>query len=222
MAMAISNHNSVPEGFKEIPGYDGRYFINQQGDVWSTCRDKVLRTYTHRNFDYPYIKAIKNGKACTTTVYYLMRITWMPPAPGIVGIGKGLWCINHKDGDKKNNCINNLEWTTCEDNVKHAWRTGLCKPAYGEASSSAIFSSNQARQIRLRLILGEKAGHLANEYNVPHATIKKIQCYVTWKQQDHDLIDGMAQICSSKWIGILKNKLANGERMEACYRPRNR
>jgi hypothetical protein len=29
--MAESNHSSVPEGFKEIPGYDGRYFINKQG-----------------------------------------------------------------------------------------------------------------------------------------------------------------------------------------------
>jgi hypothetical protein len=36
------------------------------------------------------------------------------------------------------------------------------------------------------------------------------------------LIDEMAKICSSKWIGILKNKLANGEQMESCYRSKSR
>ena len=87
--MATDKHSSVPEGFKEVPGYDGRYFINQQGKVWSTHSNKILRTYTHRNFDYPYIKAKKNGKYRTTTVYYLMRLAWMPPAPGTVGIGRG-------------------------------------------------------------------------------------------------------------------------------------
>ena len=220
--MATSNHSSVPEGFKEVPGYDGRYFINQQGKVWGTCRSKVLHTYTHRNFDYPYIKARKNGKYYTTTVYYLMRLTWMEPAPGPVGIGKGFWCINHKDGNKKNSCIDNLEWTTCEENIRHAWRSGLCNPRHGERCSNAIFTSDQVRQIRLRLILGEKAGYLALEFDVPRATIKKMQWYISWKHQDHDLIDAMAQICSSKWIGILKSKLENGERMEACYRSKNR
>ena len=221
MAMAISNHNSVPEGFKEIPGYDGRYFINQQGDVWGTCRNKVLRTYTDVAHSYPYIKARKDGRYFTTPIHRLMRLVWMPPAPGPIGTNKGMWCVNHKDGNKTNNCISNLEWTTCEENIKHAWQNGLCSPRHGETCPNAVFNSDQVRHIRIRLIRGEKAGHLALEFNVPHATIKKMQCYVSWKHQDHDLIDDMAAICSSKWIGILKGKLESGERMESCYKPRN-
>ena len=37
--MANSNHSSVPKGFKEIPGYDGRYFINQDPDEKSIVLD---------------------------------------------------------------------------------------------------------------------------------------------------------------------------------------
>ena len=220
--MATGNHSSVPEGFKEVPGYAGRYFISKEGEVWGAARGRILRTYKGKGHGYPYIKAIKNGKPVTTRVYYLMRLTWMPPAPGRIGAGKGLWCVNHKDGNKENSRIENLEWTTCEENVKHAWRTGLCNPRHGEECPNAIFTSIEVTKIRRRLLNGEKVKDLALEYDVPTATIKKIQCYVSWKHQDHEIIDAMAQISSSKWIRVLKEKLEKGERMECCYKPKGR
>lgn len=46
--------------------------------------------------------------------------------------------VNHIDGDKRNNNVTNLEMVTNEENLKHAWRTGLCSPKHGEAKAAEV------------------------------------------------------------------------------------
>ena len=45
-------------------------------------------------------------------------------------------CVNHIDGDKQNNCVLNLEWNDWDENIKHAYKTGLAKPIYGKLNHS--------------------------------------------------------------------------------------
>ena len=199
--MATGNHSNVPEGFKEIPGYAGKYFINEQGQVWGTAKSKLLKPQVCANNPYPWVLLTKpDKKKQPTTLYFLMRITWMPPAPGSVGSRRGEWCINHIDGDKLNSHISNLEWCTAEDNLRHAWMNNL--QPYGEDRPNAQFTSEEVREIRLRLLLGEKVKHLAQEFCVNEQSIKRIQQFVTWKRQDWDLIEPMMQVCKSKWLPI--------------------
>lgn len=215
--MATSNHSSVPKGFKEIPGYANKYFINEQGQVWSVAKSKLMSPQTDATHPYPWVLLRENGRAQPRTIYYLMRLTWMPPAPGPIGTKRGEWCVNHIDGDKTNNCIENLEWLTTTENVKHAWRNGLNHTSIGENTKNAKFTSDQVRQIRLRLLLGEKTKALSDEFGVNVALIKKMQWFVSWKHQDHDLVEPMMKICQSKWLRVMKTKLENGEPMEECY-----
>lgn len=222
LAMATDKHSSVPEGFKEIPGYGGKYFINKEGEVWSISRKCLLRPRVDKGHPYPYLKPIKNGKATTTTVYYLMRITWMGPPPGKVGAGRGLWCVNHKDGNKLNSCLDNLEWVTCEENNRHAWETGLNRVFHGEESSSARLTSRQVQNIRLRCLEGEPVRKIANELKEGIELIKKIKYFVIWKHQDHDLIEPMMAICQSKFLRILKKSLDEGTRIKSFYKFKRR
>lgn len=214
--MATSNYNNAPEGFKAIPGYDGHYFIDEQGAVWSAFKKGLMSPQTDSTHLYPWVLLRENGRSQPRTLYYLMRLTWMPAAPGPIGIRRGEWCVNHIDGNKSNSHISNLEWLTISDNVKHAWRTGLNHTATGENAKNAKFTSNDVRQIRLRLLLGEKTKVLAEELNVSIVLIKKMQWFMSWKHQDHDLVEPMMTLCRSKWLRVMKVKLEKGERMEEC------
>jgi hypothetical protein len=185
MAMATSNHSSVPEGFKEVPGYDGRYFINEHGDVWSAFKKGLMSPQTDATHPYPWVLLRESNRSQPRTIYYLMRLAWMPPAPGEVGYGGDKWCINHKDGNKLNSHISNLEWTTNSNNARHAWINGL--QACGAAKKNAKFTSRQVSAIRLRVKHGESAYFLSKEFNVAYHTIKKICRFESWKHQDQNL-----------------------------------
>jgi hypothetical protein len=211
LAMATDKHSSVPEGFKEIPGYGGRYFINESGDVWSVFKKGLMSIQTDATHPYPWLLLIRvDGKKRPTAVYRLMRITWMPSAPGEVGTGRGKWCVNHKDGNKLNSHIDNLEWVTNEQNLSHAWHTGLKNDFIGEARKNTIFTGDQVRQIRLRLILGEKVKSLAEEHNCSVSAIKNVQKYHSWKHQDWDLIKQMMQVCESKLLPAMLECIKDG------------
>jgi hypothetical protein len=198
MAMATSNHSSVPEGFKEIPGYDGRYFINQDGHVWSTLRNKVLSQ--HLDSAKRYLQSLlmrPDRKAgIPRYIHKLVAFTWLGNPPGELGVKKGQYCINHKDGNKLNNCMDNLEWVKVEDNTRHAWQNGL-NTQIGETSTSSVFSSANVRDIRIRLINGEKPAHIAREYGVGKNCVEKLRMYANWKHQDHDLVLPMMAISNS-------------------------
>lgn len=215
--MATGNHSGVPEGFKEIPGYAGKYFINEHGHVWSVAKSRLMSPQTDVTHPYPWVLLTKpDKKKQPTTVYFLMRLVWMPPAPGPIGTNRGEWCVNHIDGDKTNSHVSNLEWVTTSENVKHAWRTGLNRTVIGEQSNNSRFTSEQVRRIRMRLLSGEKTQALANELDVNVALIKKMQWFVSWKHQDHDLVEPMMKICQSKWLRVMKTKTENNEPMEEC------
>jgi hypothetical protein len=184
--MAEYKHSNVPTGFKEIPGYDGRYFINEKGEVWSVAKSRLMSPQTDATHPYPWVLLIKpDKKKQPTTVYFLMRLTWMPHAPGEVGIGANKWCINHKDGNKLNSSLDNLEWVTNSQNAKHAWENGL--QAKGIDKKNAIFTSIDVTLIRLRVKYGESAYSVAKEYNCAYGTIKKMCRFESWKHQDGNL-----------------------------------
>ena len=216
--MATSKHSSVPTGFKEIPGYDGRYFISQEGQVWSTLTCRILSQHLDSSKNYP--QSLLTHPARRTGVprhiHKLVAFTWLGNPPGETGTKRGQYCINHKDGNKLNNCADNLEWIKVEDNTKHAWQNGF-NTQIGETSTSSVLSSAVVRNIRIRLINGEKPSHIARQYGVHKNCIEKLRMYANWKHQDHDLVVPMMLVSNSVTLRAFYNTLLDGMAPSRAY-----
>lgn len=73
---------------------------------------------------YLCIDLYKDGKRTTRKVHRLVAEAFLPNDNKKAQ-------VNHKDGNKLNNNVSNLEWVTSKENVMHSWNAGLSRPSYG-------------------------------------------------------------------------------------------
>lgn len=89
--------------------------------------------------------------------------------------------VNHIDGDKNNNCLNNLEWCSGSINVRHSLITGLKIPAKGEAVGGSILNESQVLEICDRLLIGtESLSLISKDYGVSKSCIFDIKRKKSW------------------------------------------
>ena len=98
--------------------------------------------------------------------------------------------INHIDGVKTNNSLDNLEWVTYSENTQHAIRTGLWVPKKGDECSYSKITEEQVRTI-CEMIISCKytKKEISKILNIPKSTIVDITTGVSWVHitKDYDL-----------------------------------
>jgi hypothetical protein len=100
-----------------LPLFSDHYTIDQSGLIYSTRRKNPLVGKIDR-YGYKVVLLCVSGNRKHITVHRLVALTFIPNP-------ENKPTVNHKDGNKQNNCVDNLEWATFQENTKHSYDTGL-------------------------------------------------------------------------------------------------
>ena len=165
------------ECWKTIVGFED-YEISDTGRVKSHKynRETILKPrITHDG--YVWYSLTKNGKGHTKRANRLVAEAFIPNP-------ENKRTVNHIDGNKLNNSVDNLEWATKEEQMKHAYDTGLKAPVVGCMQGNHVLSEDEVREIRATYKAHDKKcgmRALAKKYGVSEPTIDKCVRRITYR-----------------------------------------
>ena len=169
----------IGEGQALILGFDFEYVVTNKGEIISYARyhNKNMVMKQHKGKDgYMNIGLIKNGKSTAHRVHRIVACAFIPNPDNKP-------YINHKDGTRDNNCVDNLEWCTQKENVEHSIHTlgrwsnseKQCQLAKELGIRNRKLSMEDAREIRRIYASGEMGCYkLAKKFNLSKPCILRI------------------------------------------------
>lgn len=122
--------NNSKEVWKDIQDYEGYYQVSSMGRVRSkdrtiTCRNGAIKFVSAKSVSlyekengYLVVHLYRDNKGKTKYIHRLVANAFIPNP-------NNLSTVNHKDGNKHNNTVANLEWASYSDNNQHAYDNGL-------------------------------------------------------------------------------------------------
>lgn len=110
---------------KPIKGFQN-YLVDNSGNVYNGLTNKKLKPFTNNK---GYLMVDLQGKK--KTIHRLVAIAFIENP-------QNKSQVNHIDGNKKNNNVNNLEWATAFENQQHAWKNGLNKRTQQQADACRL------------------------------------------------------------------------------------
>jgi hypothetical protein len=164
----------MKEIWKDIKNYEELYQISNFGRIKRlknnrTMKEKILKPYI--NNGYYKLLLYKKGISKRYSVSRLVSMNFIPNP-------KNKPQVNHIDGNKLNNKVDNLEWCTISENQKHAFKLGL-NSNKGEMNPSSRLKKDDIYFIRNNKDRYKRAD-FAKIFNVGERHIYKILSGEKW------------------------------------------
>lgn len=154
------------EIWKDIQGYEGHYKVSNLGNVVSVKKGyPVLMKLQNHSSGYKQVKLCKPNKILIERVHRLVASAFIPNHDKKTQ-------VNHINGIKCDNRVDNLEWSTPQENTRHAFRTGLAN-VYGENHHHSKLSDKEAEYI-IKNYKSYTLKQLSNKFGVSDACIRDI------------------------------------------------
>ena len=161
------------EIWKDIKGFEGAYMISNTGKVLSLPRGgtqvqiPTLRSLSLTHDGYVRVRLLYGKKDVTCRVHRLVAEAFIPNPDGKE-------TVNHIDGNKENNNVDNLEWADRHEQMQHAYKKKLKKPMKGSNNPWSKLTPEQVEAIRKEYVPRSReygTVALGRKYGVNNATI---------------------------------------------------
>lgn len=154
---------------------DGNYVVTNFGRVANTVKSTLVALKEKKG--YIQVGLCCDKKVSWTSAHRLVAFAFIPNSYPETKIQ-----VNHIDGNKLNNRVENLEWVTPSENQIHAFETGLKHAKKGEDSSSSVVSEEQVREICMLLESGRPSAYVIRTHDfATKAIVEKIKNRKTWR-----------------------------------------
>lgn len=148
----------MKEEWKEIKGYEELYRISNTGKIYSNITNKFIKPFIN-NGNYYEVVLKKEKRSKHFRVHRLV-------AEAFIENKNNCRCVNHIDGNKKNNNVNNLEWCTHKENMNHAVKYKLIHTKGKKTKINQYDLNNNF------IKTWDSIREIEKEYNVTHTSIR--------------------------------------------------
>lgn len=151
------------------------YYVTKTGKIYSEYSKKFLSAQLDKD-GYEKVRLISTDGARHRYSVHRLVLENYNPVDGMETLQ-----VNHIDGDKQNNNLNNLEWVTCQENILHAYKNNLHSQK-GEHNNATKLTENNVKDI-IQLLLKKELTQkeIGKQFGVSEDVIGAIKNKHNWK-----------------------------------------